>query len=51
VEAYMKSMWRHFFDVWALHREHNHLAVEGDIVLALCALKFNVDGMLHEYTK
>jgi hypothetical protein len=46
IEQYMKSMWRHFFDVWTLHSK-------GDIKTevaeeALCALLFNVSGMLHE---
>jgi hypothetical protein len=45
-EAYMKSMWRHFLTVWSYHRQNSYsdLAFEE----ALCALKFNVDGMLHE---
>jgi hypothetical protein len=46
IEQYMKSMWRHFFDVWTLYSK-------GDIKTevaeeALCALLFNVSGMLHE---
>ena len=45
-EAYMKSMFRHLFDVW-----QNHRGVEANepMVVALCALMFNVQGMLHEY--
>jgi hypothetical protein len=45
----MKSMWRHFFEVWNLHSEGNiktEVAEE-----ALCALLFNVNGMLHEVLK
>lgn len=45
--AYMKSMWRHFMDVWTVHR--------ADLVprdeTALCALLFNVMGYLHEVLK
>jgi len=48
MDAYMKSMWRHFFDVWALHREVPGCAETADMVEALCALMFNVQGYLHE---
>ena len=41
-DVYMKSMWRHFMDVWRSHREGR--ASEE----ALCALLFNVMGLLHE---
>ena len=51
-EAYMKSMWRHFFDVWKLHRGYTVVSSEdGHTVTmeeALCALMFNVQGYLHE---
>ena len=49
LDAYMKSMYRHFMDVWHNHRKTG-LARE-DIKTALCALLFNVQGMLHEVTK
>lgn len=45
--VYMKSMHRHFMDVWCHHRGLSHLAVE-DKETALCALMFNVMGMLFE---
>lgn len=46
--AYMKSMWRHFMDVWKLHRGWKARdTLEG----ALCALLFNVMGYLHEHLK
>lgn len=44
--AYMKSMWRHFLDVWLHHRGMSHKAKE-PLDVALCALLFNVMGMLH----
>ncbi len=44
-EAYMKSMWRHFFDVWKGYRKSENVQEE------LCALLFNVKGMLHEDIK
>lgn len=47
-EEYLKSAWRHFLDIWLIHRGHSDLAREG-IEEALCALKFNVNGMLYEY--
>jgi len=54
-EAYMKSMYRHFMDVWAVHR--GQMAVDpasGGIVTldeALCAVLFNAFGYLHETLK
>lgn len=46
-DAYMKSMWRHFLDVWERHRgiePYNHQMTQD----ALCALMFNVMGYLFE---
>jgi hypothetical protein len=57
VEVYMKSMWRHFFAVWKLHRGLkvtevvNGVEVVKDLETELCALQFNVNGMLHETLK
>jgi len=42
-DVYMKSMWRHFFAVWEDHRGLGDNQIED-----LCALMFNVQGMLHE---
>lgn len=53
-EWYMKSMWRHFLDVWSIHRDiarFDETGKEIDIVEALCATLFNVQGMLHEELK
>ncbi len=47
---YMKSMFRHFMEVWTLHRKVNE-ETEEDIDDVLCALLFNVMGMLHEELK
>ena len=44
-EAYMKSLWRHFFDVWAAHRG---LPTKESQEEALCALLFNAQGYLFE---
>ena len=49
-DAYMKSMFRHFIDVWLHHRGHAELTKE-DLEKALCALRFNVSGMLLEVLK
>lgn len=46
--AYMKSMWRHFMDVW---RQFRGLKGEDSFEESLCALLFNVHGMLHEHLK
>ncbi|WP_316235039.1 MULTISPECIES: hypothetical protein [unclassified Bradyrhizobium] len=57
VDVYMKSMWRHFFAVWKLHRDLpvtevvNGVEVVKDLETELCALSFNVNGMLHEILK
>jgi len=50
LDAYMKSGWRHFFDVWKRHRG---LAgdPEYDMEESLCALIFNFAGYLHEVVK
>lgn len=42
-DVYMKSMWRHFMSVWEGHRGISDNQIED-----LCALMFNVQGMLHE---
>ena len=44
-DAYMKSMWRHFLDIWLHHRYQEHKAQE-PLVEALTALMFNVMGYL-----
>ncbi len=44
-DAYMKSMWRHFFAVWKNYR------LGKDYKEDLCALFFNVQGLLHEEVK
>jgi hypothetical protein len=46
LDAYMKSMWRHFFAVWKSHREATATAEED-----LLGLLFNVQGYLHETLK
>jgi len=46
--AYMKSMFRHFFDVW---KEHRGITTKDGMEEALCALLFNVQGYLLEYLK
>lgn len=44
-DAYMKSMFRHFFAVWKHYRSGE------DYQEDLCALFFNVQGLLHEDLK
>jgi hypothetical protein len=48
IPVYMKSMWRHFFDVWCNHRG---VPAKDKLKESLCALLFNVMGMLHEIIK
>ena len=53
-DAYMKSLWRHFHDLWMLHRGHQPTDDQGNPVKlrdALCAILFNTSGYLHEDLK
>lgn len=43
-EAYMKSLTRHFMELWLCWRE----GVDETIDDTLCAILFNVQGLLHE---
>lgn len=47
-DQYMKSLWRHFWDVWANHRG---APTKEDMETALCAMIFNGMGYLHETLK
>ena len=47
-DAYMKSAWRHFIDVW---KEHRGIDTTEGLEDALCALLFNVQGYLFETLK
>ena len=55
LDAYMKSMWRHFFAVWSTYRDAKGWSEGGEYenvqITSLCALLFNVQGMLHEMVK
>jgi len=54
-DAYIKSTWRHFLDLWFMHRGYKRydditkeeLTFEG----VLCAILFNVQGYLFEILK
>ena len=46
--SYMKSLWRHFMDMWTEHRGY---ATQEGLEDALCAEFFNVQGYLHELLK
>lgn len=48
MDAYMKSMWRHFHDVWKAWRAGD---LSNWMEERLCALLFNVMGLLHEVLK
>jgi hypothetical protein len=45
LEVYMKSAFRHFMELWTLHRGH---ASPAQIEEAICALLFNLQGYLFE---
>ena len=48
IDAYMKSIYRHFIDLW---KEHRGYKSKDGIEEALCALLFNIQGYLYEYLK
>ena len=50
LSTYMKSMWRHFVDLWTFHRTKETF-VTCDMEEALCAVIFNASGYLHELLK
>ncbi len=50
-DQYMKSMYRHFMEVWANHRALQGavpIAMADEMETALCAMMFNVMGYLFE---
>lgn len=55
--VYMKSLFRHFFSVWKLHRGLpvtevvRGETITKDLETELCAVLFNTSGMLHEVLK
>ena len=52
-KVYLKSLWRHFLDLWSLMRGYR--VIEAGNVLRVsdvcCAILFNVMGILHEVLK
>lgn len=48
-DAYMSSLWRHFMDMWTLHRGYD--TEEADMEMAICGILFNAMGYLHEELK
>lgn len=47
-DSYMKSLWRHFIDVW---KNHRRLYTPESVEENLCAVIFNASGYLHEILK
>lgn len=50
VDAYVDSLLRHVMDVWLHHRDRGDLATE-EYEESLCAVLFNVQGLLYERLK
>jgi len=54
-DAYMKSLWRHFLDMWFIHRGYKRIDAQTKEELTmegvLCAILFNVQGYLFEILK
>lgn len=53
LNTYMKGMWRHFLHLWQRHRGWTVTdpKAAADVEEDLCAMWFNVQGMLHELLK
>lgn len=53
LSVYMKGMWRHFLHLWTRHRGYvvQDDKASADMEEDLCALRFNIDGMLFELLK
>lgn len=53
LSAYMKGIWRHSLHLWTRHRGYvvQDVHASSDMEEDLCALLFNVQGMLHELLK
>lgn len=53
--VYIKSLWRHFFDLWKIHRGLKAVSPEDGHEIsaeeACCAITFNVQGYCHETVK
>lgn len=47
-KSYMQSAWRHFMDVWSIHRGR---PAREDLEQAICGCLFNLMGYLHEIVK
>jgi hypothetical protein len=55
IESFMKSLWRHFFSMWKVHRggvvideRDGH---EVDMIESACGVMFNAMGYIHENMK
>lgn len=51
IEAYRKSLVRHVLQCWGAWRDHDMRDDKGELIdeeEALCAIMFNVQGLLHE---
>lgn len=57
LDAYMKSLFRHFMELWAIHRgvpvvrPEEGDDYEPDLEDVLCSILFNTQGYLHEILK
>lgn len=50
VDQYLKSLIRHVFELWTLHRA-NHPDSAKTFEDIMCAIMFNIQGMLFEYLR
>lgn len=48
LSVYMKSLWRHFLDMWKVHRG---IPLKEPLVFIICGILFNAMGYLHQFLK
>lgn len=52
LSCYIKSLFRHFIDLWTIHRRNQEKSLDWfNKEEALCAIIFNASGYLHELLK
>lgn len=51
VESYIESLLRHVHDVRMWERGEGEFSRDADVIAALCAIRFNVNGLIFELTR
>ena len=51
VSSYFESLARHYHDLWLIMEGYGSQSRESDIFEVLCAIRFNVNGLLYEHLR